>query len=338
MQVMILAAGRSTRLGALGAARPKPLVPICGYPAITYGLALCARAGLRDVVVNVHHHGDQIQEAIGDGARYGVNVRYSVEGDLLGTGGGLAHARRLFRSEPVLVLNGKVVADLDLGAVVAAHRSAPPGTLATMVLRDDPHPELWAPIAVDATGRVVGLRGERGPVTVVGDLVDRMFTGVHVVEGALLDRLPAGVSDVIGEAYLPALHEGGNIRSYTMTGYFAEHSTPDRYLAGNLALVERPGLVPQAPGPLVGVDEGAEVAAGATIVPPVRIAAGAVVEAGATVGPRAVVDRGGRVAGGALVEEAVVWEGAVARGTVRRAVVTEAGVVAAEAPGAAGGR
>ena len=64
----MLAAGRSTRLGALGAARPKPLVPICGYPAIAFGLAACARAGLRDVVINLHHHGDQIRAAVGDGS------------------------------------------------------------------------------------------------------------------------------------------------------------------------------------------------------------------------------------------------------------------------------
>src|SRR5690242_5235553 len=111
MQVMLLAAGRSTRLGELGAVLPKPLVPICGYPAIAFSLALCRQAGLDDVVINVHHHGDRLQQELGDGARFGVSIRYSVEEELLGTGGGIAQARPLFRSEPVLVMNGKVVAD-----------------------------------------------------------------------------------------------------------------------------------------------------------------------------------------------------------------------------------
>src|SRR3954471_2617048 len=104
MQVMLLAAGRSTRLGALGEQLPKPLVPICGYPAITYGLALCRAAGLTDIVVNLHHHGDMLREALGDGARFGVRLRYSIEEDLLGTGGGLAKARKLFAPGPVLVM------------------------------------------------------------------------------------------------------------------------------------------------------------------------------------------------------------------------------------------
>src|SRR3954465_6350627 len=88
MNVMLLAAGRSTRLGALGAALPKPLVPICGYPAIAFGLSACARAGFPRAVVNVFHHGDLLREALGASAE-GVDLDYSVEETLLGTGGGL---------------------------------------------------------------------------------------------------------------------------------------------------------------------------------------------------------------------------------------------------------
>jgi mannose-1-phosphate guanylyltransferase len=320
MQVMILAAGRSTRLGALGAVLPKPLVPVCGYPAIAFGLALCRRAGLRDVVVNLHHHGALIRAALGEGGQ-GVEIRYSDEPELLGTGGGIARARGLFRSEPVLVMNGKVVADVDLGALIAVHRSAPEGTVATMVVRADPEVAQWAPVGVDTTGRVVALRNQRADHTPVGAIADRMFTGVHILERALLERLPAGVSDVIGEAYIPALLAGERVQTFTMTGYFAEHSTPERYLAGNLALLREPALVAHPPGPLTGVDPGAFVDPRARVVMPVRIGEGAVVEAGATVGPDAVIGGRARVRAGARVERAVVWGGAVAQGEVRDTVV-----------------
>src|SRR5258708_7255884 len=93
--VMLLAAGRGTRLGPLGLALPKPLVPVCGYPAIRFGLAACASAGLGDVVVNLHHLGDQLRQTLDDGSAAGVRIRYSVEPDLLGTGGGIANARPL---------------------------------------------------------------------------------------------------------------------------------------------------------------------------------------------------------------------------------------------------
>jgi mannose-1-phosphate guanylyltransferase len=323
MQVMLLAAGKSTRLGELGTVLPKPLVPICGYPAITFALALCRRAGLTDVVVNLHHHGELIRQALGDGAAHGVTIRYSDEVELLGTGGGIARARALFRPGPVLVMNGKVVADIDLAEVVATHQAAPSGTAATMVLRQDPNIDKWSPVGVDATGRVVSLRQQRSDHTPVGAITDRMFTGIHILEPALLDRLPpAGVSDVISEAYIPALRAGERIQSLTMGGYFAEHSTPERYLDGNLALLRNPALVRIPPGPLVGIDPSASVHPDARILMPVRIGPGAVVEEGAVIGPASVVGPGARVAAGAIVERSVVWSGAVAEGEVRETVVT----------------
>jgi mannose-1-phosphate guanylyltransferase len=330
MQVMILAAGRSTRLGSLGMALPKPLVPICGYPAISYALALCRQADLHDIVVNLHHHGDKVGGTLQDGSRFGVKLRYSYEEELLGTGGGVRKARAMFSSEPVLIVNGKIAADMDLRAIVAAHRQAPQGTVATMVLREDPHPELWAPIEVDKEGVVRSIRGQQPARKNRGVLLPRMFTGVHVVESALLDRLPDGVSDIIGDAYIPALLAGERIGSVTVDGYFAEHSTPERYLAGNLDLLANPGLLPHPPGALTGVDPGAQVDASARIVTPARIAAGAVVEAGAVVGPGTVVCGGGRVAAGAEVVRSVVWPGAVAQGKLTGSIVTGDGPVWAD--------
>jgi mannose-1-phosphate guanylyltransferase len=330
MQVMILAAGRSTRLGALGLALPKPLVPICGYPAIAFGLALCRSAGLLDVVINVHHHRDRIQQALSDGSRYGLRIRYSVEPELLGTGGGIAEARRLFVSEPVLVMNGKVVADVDLGALIAAHRAAPAGTVATLVTREDLTSE---DVTVDGKGRVIGLRGGQGAVTHPGHAAHgdttRMcqFTGIHVIESAPLNRLPRGVSDIVGDAYIPALASGERIQAFPLAGYFAEHSTPERYLAGNLALLAQPGLVAHPPGPLAGVDRGANVHSTARLIGPYRIAAGAVVETGAVVGPGVVLGPNARVAAGVRVTRAVLWESAVAAADCADAIITHAETV-----------
>jgi NDP-sugar pyrophosphorylase family protein len=330
MQAMILAAGRSTRLGAIGLALPKPLLPVCGYPAITFAIELCRRAGLCDIIVNLHHHGDKVGQTLGDGSRFGVRLRYSVEEELLGTGGALWKARYLFSPGPVLVINGKVAADIDLNQVVSAHRDAAPGTVATMVVRADPNPELWAPIGVDPTGAVFSIRGKRGDRTALGPILPRMFAGIHVVEPVLLDRLPEGVSDVIGDAYIPALLAGNRIASLTMTGYFAEHSTPERYLAGNLELLQNPALLPQAPGALMGVDPSAEVDPSARIREPVRVAAGAVIEKDATIGPLVVVCGGGRVAAGAEIARSVVWPGATATGKQVGAVIMPGGIHLAE--------
>jgi NDP-sugar pyrophosphorylase family protein len=327
MNVMLLAAGRSTRLGALGLTLPKPLVPVCGIPAIGFGLHAAARAGATRAVVNVFHRGDLLKGAIGDGRAFGIDVDYSVEEELLGTGGGLAKARALFRPGPVLVMNAKVVAELDLSGLWGAHARS--GAVATMLLRDDPDPRRWGAIATDATGRVVGILEARSPRPPEGPVTERMFTGVHVLAPGLLDRLRPVVCDVIRDAYVPALRAGDTISAAVSEGYFAEHSTPERYLAGNLALLRDPARLSDPPGPLVGVDSGATIAADANLVSPHRIQAGVVVEAGATIGPDVVLGAGARVAAGVRLSRAVVWAGATVSADATDVVVTSSGIVAA---------
>jgi NDP-sugar pyrophosphorylase family protein len=327
MNAMLLAAGRSTRLGALGLTLPKPLVPVCGIPAIGFGLHAAARAGARRAVVNVFHRGDLIQRAIGDGRAFGIDVDYSVEEELLGTGGGLAKARALFGPGPVLVMNAKVVAELDLSGLWGTHARS--GAVATMLLRDDPDPRRWGAIATDATGRVVGILDARSPRPPEGPVTERMFTGVHVLAPGLLDRLQPVVCDVIRDAYVPALGAGETISAVVCEGYFAEHSTPERYLAGNLALLRDPGRLSDPPGPLVGVDGDASIAADANLVSPHRIQAGAVVEAGATIGPDVVLGAGARVTAGVRLSRAVVWAGATVSADATDVVVTPSGIVGA---------
>src|SRR4029079_5527335 len=141
VNVMLLAAGRSTRLGALGLDAPKPLVPVCGYPAIRFGLHAAARAGARRAVVNVFHRGDMVQAMLGERVLSGdgtptIAIAYSVETDLLGTGGGIGKPPPLCAEGPLLVMNAKVVADLDLPALLAAHAAG--GAGAAELLGDGP--------------------------------------------------------------------------------------------------------------------------------------------------------------------------------------------------------
>ena len=332
---MLLAAGRSTRLGALGERLPKPLVPICGYPAIRFGLQTLVHAGLRQVVVNLHHHAPLLREALGDGAAYGASVTYSDEVDLLGTGGGLAHARELLGPGAVMVMNAKVVAAVDLRAVLAAHEAS--GADATLVVRDDPDARGWGAIAADASGRIVSILGQPGADqklgwSVEGEVVERMFTGIQIVGASIRERLHPVFCDTVRDGYIPALREGANLRVFVADGYFAEHSTPERYLAGNLTVLGSPGLVPFPPGPLQGTEPSARIDPTARIVGPVRIADGAVVAADAIVGPDVVLGAGARVASGVRLSRTVVWPGVSVTQHATGAVCTPDGVVQIESP------
>src|SRR5688572_3261733 len=109
MRAMILAAGRGERMRPLTDTRPKPLLEVAGKPLIQYHLEALAQAGIEDVVVNLAWHGEIIRRALGDGARFGVQIRYSEEPDgALETGGGILAALPLLGPGPFLVISGDV--------------------------------------------------------------------------------------------------------------------------------------------------------------------------------------------------------------------------------------
>ena len=115
MKAMVLAAGRGERMRPITDRIPKPLVPVAGKPLIVYHLEALARAGVRDVVINLAYRGAQIREALDDGSRYGVRIRYSDEGpDPIETGAGIFKALPLLGAQPFIVVNGDVWTDFDV--------------------------------------------------------------------------------------------------------------------------------------------------------------------------------------------------------------------------------
>ncbi len=125
MKAMVLAAGRGERMRPITDHIPKPLVPVAGKPLIVYHLEALARAGVRDVVINLAYRGAQIREALHDGARYGVRISYSDEGpDPIETGGGIFKALPLLGAEPFIVVNGDIWTDFDIATLPPLDASA----------------------------------------------------------------------------------------------------------------------------------------------------------------------------------------------------------------------
>ena len=331
VRAMLLCAGLGTRLGALSDERPKPMLPVCDLPILRYGIANLVGHGIIELVINVHHRGDVIERELGDGARLGARIQYSREEDgLLGTGGGLKRALPLLdprgTDEPFLSLNGKLIFDLDLRALCDAFARAPKGTLGMMVVRRVPDAQDWG--ALDVRADADGLR--------VADFFaagDHMFCGVHVTRPSTVARLPDGEACMIRQGYHGWIRGGERVAAFEHThGYFAEHSTPARYLASNVALLR--GLPLRfPPATLRGVDPTARIAPDATIVGPVRIGPGAIIGARAVIGPDAVIGAGAVIDPDTTITRAVVWAGARARGSIRDAIVSQSGATTADSPG-----
>jgi MurNAc alpha-1-phosphate uridylyltransferase len=135
MKAMLLAAGRGERLRPLTDRMPKPLVPVAGKPLIAWHLERLAASGVREVVANVSHLGQQIVDYVGDGRQFGLQVGFSREAEPLETAGGIAQALPLLGEQPFLLVNGDIYCELDFRPLLA-HRLAE--HLAHLVLVPNP--------------------------------------------------------------------------------------------------------------------------------------------------------------------------------------------------------
>ena len=177
---MLFAAGLGTRLRPLTDTLPKCLVPVNDRPMIDYPLLLLRHYGIREIVVNVHHHAERVEEYLGDGSRFGVDIAYSREPVLLDTGGGLLGAKRFLDQGTFVVINSDVLIDLPLDRVLRFHRER--AAAVTLVLRKDPLADAYGSIWTDARGTIRKLLQHEATGDGACSLEQYMFTGVHVVE------------------------------------------------------------------------------------------------------------------------------------------------------------
>jgi N-acetyl-alpha-D-muramate 1-phosphate uridylyltransferase len=208
---MLLAAGRGERLRPITDTVPKPLVEVAGKPLIVYHLEALARAGVRDVVINLSWLGDRIRAALGDGAAHGVRIAYSEEGPVaLETGGGIHRALPLLGPEPFLVINSDVWTDMDFSRVLTLEE----GAHARLLLAPNPphHP-----------------RGDFGLETdfVVERESDRFtYTGIGVYRPELFEGCPPGKFPL-----LPLLQRAiaaRRLRGEVYRGEWLDIGSPDR--------------------------------------------------------------------------------------------------------------
>jgi len=296
MKGMILGAGYGERLWPLTADRTKPALPVLGKPLVGYVAEYLAQAGITDVVVNLHHQPDSVRGALGDGSQFGVKLRYVHEPVILGTSGALDNARELLAGDTLVVINGKLITDLDLKAALETHRRTT--ALATLVLKENPKRERFSVIETK-DGFVTRFRGmppPQSPESVAP--VPLMFTGIQILDPRIFEYIPRGVfSHSTVDVYPQAIAKGEPVAAQVAEGMWYELSTLQRYLDISLALLNQRGLNLYA-GDNPSIDRQAEVRE-SILWNEVTIEAGARLR-------RAVLGDGVRVRAGELVNEAVV--------------------------------
>jgi mannose-1-phosphate guanylyltransferase len=278
---MILAAGLGTRLRPLTEVCAKPLVPVGDRPVLAHVLDALRAGGVSRCVLNTYHLPEDVRAFARE-----RSVGVSTEEELLGTAGGVAHARALLGDGDVVVWNGDVIANVDVGALLRAHGAAP--AEATLVIRERPAGE--GNVGLDEGGRVVRLRQARVGKEVRGG----EFLGVSVLAESFRRTLPA-LGCLVGDSWIPALEHGAVLRVREHRGAWHDIGSLPAYLDANLAWLRARGLTSW-------LGEGARAEPGTML-------------------DEALLGPGATAVGAGTVARAVVWAGATVRGPVSEAVV-----------------
>jgi NDP-sugar pyrophosphorylase family protein len=301
MRAMILSAGYGTRLWPLTEDRTKPAIPILGKPLVGYVAEYLAGFGINEVVVNLHHRPDSVRYALGDGSDFGVHLHYIEEPQILGTSGAWDNARELLDGDTFVVVNGKIITDIDLQKALETHRRTQ--AIATLVLVPNNKRERFT-IVETKDGLLTGFGSMPGPGS--AEPAPLMFTGIQVLEPRIFDYTPRGVfSHSTTDVYPKAMASGERIAVHVAEGEWYELSTLSRYLDISLKLLAKRGERVFA-GSRAVVSDGAQV--DETIMWD-----NVTVETGARVF-QSVIGDDVRISAGATIENSVVVKAALVQG------------------------
>jgi NDP-sugar pyrophosphorylase family protein len=327
MKAFILAAGFGTRLWPLTEDRTKAAIPFLNRPLINYSVEYLASHGIRDIIVNLHHQPESIRVALGDGSQLGVKIEYSVEDEILGTSGALDRVRESLLDDDFVVINGKIVTNIDLGQVIAEHRKQ--NAIATLVLKRNAALEHFSIVEIDDHGwitRFAGFpdaalpqaaaaeaAGNLGSVVATTGDAPLMFTGIQVLSPRIFGYIPRGCfSHSTIHVYPQAIAAREAVIGHVSAADWYEMSTLSRYLEAHLRLMR---------GGSVITGEDCVIEQGASVKQSVlwdRVT----VESGARV-RRSVLADGVSIPANAVIDRAVVVRRDIVRQIERGEVVGE---------------
>jgi mannose-1-phosphate guanylyltransferase len=306
VQAIVLVGGEGTRLRPLTADVPKPAVTLVDRPFLAYAIEWLAAHGVTEVVLACGFLPDVLRDALGDEERHaGVTITYVTEPERLGTAGAIRFAADALGDrleDRFLALNGDVLADLDLTALLRAHEER--GASATIGLHPVPDSSAYGLVRCDDEGQVLEFLEKTGE-----EVPGEINAGAYVLERSMLELVPPGRAVSIEREVFPRL-VGEGLCGLLLEGYWMDIGTPERYLQASWDILEgrvETEVEPTSPGCLVA--EGAEVDAEARLGGRVVVSAGCRVEAGAELVAAVLLD-GCTIGAGARVERSILAPGA----------------------------
>lgn len=305
MQALVLVGGEGTRLRPLTRTAPKPIIPLVDRPFIRYMIDWLGRHGVDDVVLSIGFLAHGIREGLGEEIPGGPRLRYVEEPDRRGTAGAIRFAEDLL-DERFLALNGDVLTDLDLSALMRRHDES--GATATLALYPVEDPSAYGLVRRREDGEITEFLEKPDPAEID---TDEISAGAYVLERSVLEMIPPDREFSIEREVFPRL-VGNGLYSRRLEGYWMDIGTPERYLQASWDILE--GRVESEPGERVDarhvyIDEAAAADPAAGVAGSAFVQAGAAIAAGAEIGPRAVIGPGCAIGEDACIAGSVIHGG-----------------------------
>jgi NDP-sugar pyrophosphorylase family protein len=235
---MVLAAGQGTRLRPATEIKPKALIPVAGRPMIEYPLLLLRHYGIREVIINLHHFGEQIESRLGNGNALGLKISYSSEQELLDTGGGLLKAKSFLQEGAFIVINTDALIDLNLATLIDFHGKM--NSAATLVLRADARADEYGSMEIDADGRICRFLDSKAPLAPAGATRKLMFTGVQILDPKVFEHMDDNSTmrkfSTTKHTYPRMLLGGERLFGFYFDGFWQDLGTPARIREAELKL------------------------------------------------------------------------------------------------------
>jgi NDP-sugar pyrophosphorylase family protein len=299
MHALILAGGKGTRLRPLTVYTPKPIVPVMNRPFLLYQIEILRRAGITDITLSLSYQPDKIEQLLGDGSDYGVNVRYLTEPTPLGTGGAYRFAAEEV-DETTVVLNGDILTDADLAELIRFHRSS--RAEATIALAPVADPSNYGLVECDKDKRVKRFIEKPSPEEIGKKKLNNINAGIYVLEPTIRELIKTNENRSFEYHVFPDLLEQNRefFAFELKDAYWRDLGTPDNYLASHLDFLS---------GRIAGFDtpelDRSEIATHAHIE-------NSVVGEGCTIKPNteiinSVVGSGVHIEERARIENSVIW-------------------------------
>jgi mannose-1-phosphate guanylyltransferase/phosphomannomutase len=307
LKAMVLAAGAGTRLRPLTYETPKPMVPVVNRPVIHHVLDNLLRHGVKDVMVNLYAHADQVRGYCGDGSRWSLHVRYSHEPKLLGTAGAIKKVEPFLKGGTFCVMSGDGLSDIDLTAMLLFHRKR--RSMATMAIKAIDSRFEYGVTLTEPSGRIKGFLEKPSWGDVFSNKVN---TGIYIFEPEVFRYIPKGQVYDFGHQLWPKLLKLRKpIFAYETKSYWTDVGNLTEYRRSQIDTLEgriRISIPGREVAKGVWVEEGSKVSPKAVLKAPCVIGKGCEIAEDAVIGPCTVVGDRARISAGARLEHCTLFD------------------------------